>query len=141
MGNSLACFVPKEATTTTSTRMVSPSDIKSWPSIKRNCSRKNNNKEEDDPDDLLLKQQAIAAAMLFQEHQRNNANAGAGDSPFMNRSTSVVYPAPPPKKQSFPRSASTSRQRFLSPETFMHQLVPTSTLQVYISLYVYFYLA
>ncbi|KAF3431596.1 hypothetical protein FNV43_RR26327 [Rhamnella rubrinervis] len=129
MGNSLACLVPKEATT--SRRTISPSDIKSWPSIRRNGSRKNNNKEEDDgPDDLLLKQQAIAAAMLFQEHQRNNANpGGGGGSPFMNRSTSVVYPAPPPKRQSFPRSSSTSRQRFPSPVTFMHQLVPTSTLQ------------
>ncbi|KAH7516107.1 hypothetical protein FEM48_Zijuj10G0099800 [Ziziphus jujuba var. spinosa] len=142
MGNSLACLVPKEMTN--SRRIITSSssiNTTSSPFSKRSRSTKKKKQDGivlDDEVDLLLKQQALAAALLFQEHQRN-AGAGAGDPPvipFINRSTSVVYPSPQPKKQSFTRSSSTSRQRSRSDTLNInhhpphdHQLLVPPTLQ------------
>lgn len=109
MGNSLACLVPNDMTN--STRIITSSSINTSPFSKRSGSTKKKKEKKNDAVldndvDLLLKQQALAAALLFQQHQMNTSPL-----PFINRSTSVVYPSPQPKKQSFTRSSSTSRHR------------------------------
>lgn len=112
MGNSLGCITPQKEVTMIqrrpSKRRSTPSSSPfhdSFPFITRNRSKKRSELTEHD---LVLQQQAMAAALLFRQQQRN----GGGDIPaaLMNRSTSVVYPSPAPKKQGFTRSSS-SRQR------------------------------
>ncbi|KAF4368181.1 hypothetical protein F8388_022814 [Cannabis sativa] len=119
MGNSWGCFAPRrEVNNLLQRRPTNNKKSSSSPShdsfITRN--RSTNKKTEHREDDLLLQQQAMAAALLFRQHQRN----GTGDLPasLMNRSTSVVYPSPAPRKQAFAKSSS-SRQRSGS-DTLLH---------------------
>ncbi|XP_023914858.2 putative methylesterase 11, chloroplastic [Quercus suber] len=96
MGNSWACFTPKEVTFTKkpSKRLPNSSSTK----------RTKKKDEELEFDDALIHQQALSAAFLFHQHQLN------GSLPVnLNRSTSVVYPSTAATKK-LPKSSS-SRQR------------------------------
>nr|XP_023914853.1 putative methylesterase 11, chloroplastic [Quercus suber]POF07607.1 putative methylesterase 13, chloroplastic [Quercus suber] len=96
MGNSWACFTPKEVTFTKkpSKRLPNSSSTK----------RTKKKDEELEFDDALIHQQALSAAFLFHQHQLN------GSLPVnLNRSTSVVYPSTAAPKK-LPKSSS-SRQR------------------------------
>ena len=132
MGNSMGCFTPQKKVTNLQRRPSTKRSTTSSSSspfhdsfIKRNRSTKKKTEQLREEDDSLLQQQAMAAALLFRQHQRN----GGGDIPeaLMNRSTSVVYPSPAPKKQGFTRSSS-SRQRsgsdaLLQPQELLHSQV------------------
>ena len=111
MGNSFACFSSHSQVTKSSKR--SPP----FPNSRSASTKKKGQKLRDD--DLLLQQQSYADALLFREHQR----AGNFPATGLNRSASVVYPTPPAKKQSLPKSSS-SRQRSGSDAVVQpHQLV------------------
>ncbi|XP_058081647.1 putative methylesterase 11, chloroplastic isoform X3 [Magnolia sinica] len=89
----------------------------------------------DKQEEALIQEQALAAAAYILQHQQQNGGSG-GNLPF-DRSASLRYPAPGPKKQSLPRSSS-SRARsltdpLLQPQQLVHQLesyfCPTEWLQ------------
>ncbi|GLT68425.1 hypothetical protein SLA2020_406580 [Shorea laevis] len=104
MGNSWACFSPKEVTFVRepSKRLPNSSPFSPFSTTKSKSKKKANL---DEYDDALIQQQAqLAAALLFQHHQQT-ASLPAGP---LNRSTSVVFPSPAPKK--IPRSSSSGQQ-------------------------------
>ncbi|XP_058081646.1 putative methylesterase 11, chloroplastic isoform X2 [Magnolia sinica] len=77
----------------------------------------------DKQEEALIQEQALAAAAYILQHQQQNGGSG-GNLPF-DRSASLRYPAPGPKKQSLPRSSS-SRARsltdpLLQPQQLVHQ--------------------
>ncbi|XP_061991462.1 putative methylesterase 11, chloroplastic isoform X1 [Rosa rugosa] len=120
MGNSMACFspahIPKKLSTNLSRKPSkrSPNSSPFFGSSASTRRTKGSPKKTSQTlaDDLMLQQQAIEAVLLFQNHQKNN-----GSQPF-NRSTSVVFPAPGPKKnQAFTKSSS-SRQPLVSETLF-----------------------
>ncbi|XP_041013266.1 putative methylesterase 11, chloroplastic [Juglans microcarpa x Juglans regia] len=110
MGNSWACFAPKEMSFTGEPSKRFPNSSRKT----RTSSSPSKNKGKLD-EDAFIQQQAIAAALLFRHHQQN-------DSLSLNRSTSLVFPSSPgPKK--LPKSSS-SRQRSRSDSLIQpHQLV------------------
>ncbi|KAL5987885.1 putative methylesterase 11, chloroplastic [Asimina triloba] len=80
-------------------------------------------------EEALIQEQALAAAALLLQHQQQNGGSGLGGLPF-DRSASLRYPAPGPKKQALPRSSS-SRSRsltdlLLQPQQLVNQPPKTS---------------
>ncbi|XP_059445202.1 putative methylesterase 11, chloroplastic isoform X1 [Corylus avellana] len=104
MGNSWACFSPKEKEVSFVREPSKRLPNYSSPFSPFSFSTKSKSKKRenlDEYDDALIQQQAqLAAALLFQHHQQT------GSLP-LNRSTSVVYPSPAPKK--IPRSSSSGQ--------------------------------
>jgi hypothetical protein len=116
MGNSWACFSPKEKEVSF---VREPSKAKRLPNYSspfssfstKSKSKSKKGENPDEYDDALIQQQAqLAAALLFQHHQQTG-------SLTLNRSTSVVYPSSAPKK--IPRSSS-SGQHSRADHTLIH---------------------
>jgi hypothetical protein len=112
MGNSCACFSPKEKQQVTSferepsKRLPNSSPFSPF-STTKSKSKKKGDLDQEYYDDALIQQQAqLAAALLFQHHQQS------GSLP-LNRSASVVYPSPAPKK--IPRSSSSGQHSRADP--------------------------
>lgn len=123
MGNSWACFAPKEVRFTREPSKRMPNFLRKSRTGSSSSSSPSRNKLQGkklDDEDAQLRQQAIAAALLFRQHQQNL-------NPLpLNRSTSVVYPNPSPGiLKKLPKSSS-SRQRSRSDSLVQpHQLVTT----------------
>lgn len=136
MGNSLVCFSPHKEVMNLQRQNSKKPPLSSRSTKKQR--QKNHDHDHDhqsvtgDEDDLALKQQALAAALLFREYQKNG-----NSEPNMSRSTSVVYPSPAGKKQPFPRSSSTSRQRFASVQTSV--LHPRELVTSLVSFFFFFF--
>ncbi|XP_031402117.1 putative methylesterase 11, chloroplastic [Punica granatum] len=105
MGNAIACFAPKEITTTRRSQADYGSSLFSRSTSKK--ARKSYKEEQD----AVVHEQALAAVLLLKQyHQRNNGSLT--DRLPLNCSNSVVYPSPAKSgihKQSLTRS-STARQ-------------------------------
>lgn len=116
MGNSMACFCPDKEVTRLPRQTSKKSPISSR-STKKQRQRHHHDHQGGltGDDDLLLKQQAMAAALLFRDYQRTG-----NMEPVMNRSTSVVYPSPAPKKQGFGLPKSSSSRQHSGLDTVVH---------------------